>query len=493
MLFIYPPISKPCEPPAGIARLAGAMRHHQLSCRLIDANIEAIRYLLSITHAEKSKHIIRDLKEPLLYQQFPHQYKNAVRSANELLKEHGRTYDATLTLKNVRLKNQSPVRKQDLIRAYNEPQRNPFYPYFKAILLPRIEPHAHGVIAISIIYLSQALTAFSLIGLIKKHMPQCRVVIGGGLVSTWMSHPNWNDPFDHIVDVTVAGNGEAPLLKMMGIPASPKISYVPDYSQLPWDDYLSPKRILPYAASAGCYWRKCTFCPEKTEQNRFLPIPHHHVLKTLGSHKSPGLIHFLDNAASPALMRRISQKPLRTPWYGYARFERALLDIDFCHALKKSGCVMLQLGLESGDQRVLDKMQKGIVLKNASQILRNLRRAGIAVYLYLLFGTPYESYESAVKTMTFVAKHADSIDFINTAIFNLPIFSRLAQELPLKPFYAGDLSLYSNFENPYGWHRGKIRQFLSKAFRKHPKIAPIIRQVPLVFTSGHAPFFVMKP
>ena len=40
MLLIYPPVAKPCEPPAGLAYLAGALRGNDLPCTLLDANLE---------------------------------------------------------------------------------------------------------------------------------------------------------------------------------------------------------------------------------------------------------------------------------------------------------------------------------------------------------------------------------------------------------------------------------------------------------------------
>ncbi|MBD3384676.1 radical SAM protein [candidate division KSB1 bacterium] len=492
MLLIYPPISKPCEPPAGIARLAGALQLYKVPYRLIDANINAVRYILHKTNPKQGEKLFQELQNPAFYKN-PDQYRNSVMKINKKLDHYSRPYNAVLSLKNLRHQQLRPVRKQDLIQAFETPELNPFYDYFKNDLLPQLKAYSDRDIAISLIYLSQALTAFSLIGLIKKEIADCRIIVGGGLMSTWMSHPNWDHPFKNIIDITVSGPGEAALLSLYHKTISKKPFYKPDYSQLFDNNYLAPGRILPYAASAGCYWRKCTFCPEKAEENRFLPVPHDQTLQTLRSFEPAGLVHFLDNAISPALLRRIAQHPLNNAWYGYVRLDRLLLDPDFCVALKKSGCVMLQLGLESGDQKVLDQMQKGIELKNASRILHNLRRAGIAIYCYLLFGTPYESYESAQKTMAFVADHADCIDFVNPAIFNLPIFSKMAQTLTTEPFYSGDLSLYVNFEHPFEWHRGKVRQFLSKEFRKHPGIAPIMQRVPPVFTSGHAPFFVMKP
>jgi radical SAM superfamily enzyme YgiQ (UPF0313 family) len=151
---------------------------------------------------------------------------------------------------------------------------------------------------------------------------------------------------------------------------------------------------------------------------------------------------------------------------------------------------MLKLGLESGDQTVLDDLQKGIDLEEASSALKNLKNAGIATYVYLLFGTPPEGLTEARRTLRFVAKHHDRIGFLNLAIFNMPIYGPEAQQIELKAFSEGDLSLYTGFDHPKGWSRSLIRQFLDKEFRRHPAIAPILRRDPPVFTSNHAPFFV---
>ena len=149
---------------------------------------------------------------------------------------------------------------------------------------------------------------------------------------------------------------------------------------------------------------------------------------------------------------------------------------------------MLKIGLESGDPNVLEAMKKGIALRTASRVLKNLENAGIATYVYLLFGTPSEDEASAYQTMDFITAHSESISFLNLAIFNLPLASDEAEDLKLKEFYDGDLALYSNFEHPKGWDRTKVRRFLEKKFKKHPKIQQIVRRDPLIFTSNHAAF-----
>lgn len=149
---------------------------------------------------------------------------------------------------------------------------------------------------------------------------------------------------------------------------------------------------------------------------------------------------------------------------------------------------MLKLGIESGDQEVLDKLNKGINLTDASAALLSLKKAGIAVYVYLLFGTPPETEASAQKTLDFTVAHSGCIDFLNLAIFNLPIASAEAQNLETDKFYEGDLSLYGSFHHPTGWDRQRARDFLEKTFKKHPAVTPIVRRMPEFFTSNHAPF-----
>jgi radical SAM superfamily enzyme YgiQ (UPF0313 family) len=331
-------------------------------------------------------------------------------------------------------------------------------------------------------------------GFLRREWPEVKLVLGGGLVTSWMRRPGWQDPFKGLVDHLVAGPGETPLLSLMGQKGSTgNDPYRPNYDSLPLKDYLAPETILPYSASSGCYWNRCSFCPERAEGNPYVAIPAERVILDLNSlvdrHK-PVLIHLLDNAIAPSLMEAISEHPPGVPWYGFARVTRHLTDPDFCLALKRSGCVMLKLGLESGDQAVLDSMQKGINLEEASSALKNLKNAGIATYVYLLFGTPPEGQAEARRTLEFVVKHHDEIGFLNLAIFNMPIYGPKTQKIGTKTFYEGDLSLYTDFDHPKGWTRQRVRQFLDKEFKRHPAVAAILRRDPPVFTSNHAPFFV---
>jgi radical SAM superfamily enzyme YgiQ (UPF0313 family) len=330
-------------------------------------------------------------------------------------------------------------------------------------------------------------------GFIKRTYPALKIIIGGGLVTSWMRRPGWQSPFGGLIDDMIAGPGEIPLLQSMGITDLPSATG-PDFDQINSHDYLSPGAVLPFGTATGCYWRRCTFCPEKAEGNRYRPLAATDALASLhqlSEAMQPSLIHFLDNALSPAFMSALVKDPPGVPWYGFARVTDHLADPSFCRALKDSGCVMLKLGLESGDQSILDHLEKGIDLETAAAAFITLKQAGIGTYVYLLFGTPSETQAKAHRTLDFTARHSDCIDFLNLAIFNLPAGSPDAAALDTESFYEGDLSLYCDFQHPEGWSRMKVRRFLDREFRKHPAIAPIVRRDPPFFTSNHAPFFLL--
>ncbi len=498
MLLIFPPIAKACEPPAGIARLAGALQAHGIPCKLWDANLEGQLWLLqqaptaedtwtSRAWRSKDKHL-STLRKPATYTS-PGRYSSAVNDLNRLLLMAGRSYQAEIGLADYRQAGLSPVRSSDLLAAAAMPGSNPFFPFFDHYLPKLLD--GISTVGISITYLSQALCSFALIGLIRQHYPAIRIVAGGGLVTSWLSRPDWQNPFGGLIDHLISGPGEGPLLDLLG-QAEPLQPALPCYDQLHLADYLSPGLILPYSTASGCWWNRCSFCPERAEGNRYLPLPTSLVLaelQQLVQQYQPTLLHLLDNALSPALLQGLIEHPPGAPWYGFVRFETQLADPGFCQALRQAGCVMLKLGIESGDQAVLDRLHKGIELGMAGRILENLQDAGIMVYGYLLFGTPAENREAAQRTLAFVQQHHTAITFLNLAIFNMPLFGDEVREYETELFYEGDLSLYTGFRHPKGWGRGEVRRFLRQEFTRPPEISAIIRRDPPQFGSNHAAFF----
>lgn len=506
VILIYPPVAKPCEPPAGIARLSATLSRHGIEHRLVDSNLEGLLHLLHLpVRQERNKdvwtrrslrnreHNLASIKNPVLYEHID-RYSRAVRDLSRVLGKVTST-GVAVGLANYEHKGFSPLRSGDLLAAAERPELNPFFTYFSSRIGGLLREKEPSVIGISINFMSQALTAFSMMGFIRRELPRARIILGGGLITSWLKNIGPRNPFAGLADHLVSGPGEQQLLSLLQADAKEEEIPRPDYHAMPADLYLSPGFVLPFSASQGCYWSKCEFCPEKFEANPYVPIPAERVvsdLKALVEKTSPVLIHLLDNAVSPALLDLLSAGGPGVPWYGFARVSQQLADPDFCVALRRSGCVMLKLGIESGDQDVLDALQKGISLDTASVVLKNLKEAGIAAYVYLLFGTPPESETGARKTLEFTVRNSGRIDFLNLAIFNMPVRGAHSPGIKRSSFYDGDLSLYTDFRHPLGWDRRHVRMFLENEFKRHPAISSIIRNDPPVFTSNHAPFFVMR-
>ncbi len=501
MLLIFPPIAKPCEPPAGVALLAGALKENGMACEVVDANIEGLLYLIqSDTVADdvwsrralKNRgQALKDLRDPLLYRNMD-RYHQRVYDLNRALSVSVDARRFKLSLSDYSDAALSSVDSRDLLRSAREYRENPFYRFFEDRLRIRVMDSDATYIGISICYLNQALVGFALAGWIRDHFPDRKILMGGGLISSWMSRPGAMHPFDGLVDGFVRGEGEWPLLDLLGRKQVEKKYFVPDYDFVKDGVYLAPGKILPFRGAIGCYWSKCRFCPEKAETRAYSAQRASVMLADLRAIEDryrPDYVHLIDNAVTPAFLKTLSMETFGFRWYGFVRFEKELLDPVFCRDLKRAGCDMLKLGLESGDQAVLNQMHKGTDLRMVSRILENLHGAGILTFVYLLFGTIFEDEAAAFRTLDFVKAHRDCIDYLNLSVFNLPRFSEDAQGLETWDFYHGDLSLYLNFIHPFGWERKKVKHFIAKVFKKQMPVGTHIRKNPAFFSSNHAAFF----
>jgi hypothetical protein len=503
MLLIYPPAARSTEPPLGVARLAGCLRRHGLPARCLDLCREGMDYLLglepeatdtwtrgALRRRRRNRALLRD---PAGYTT-PDRYRRAVLDLSRALKAASAPFGVEAGLADYRDPRRSPLRRADLLDAAATYEASVFFPLFRARIGEALAAFPARAVGLSVNYLSQALCAFAILGFLRAGRPDLRVVLGGSLVTSWVAQGRLaaQERFGGLVDAILPGPGEEALLALLGA-SRRHAAAMPDFEELAALEYVAPTRILPYNFSTGCAWRRCTFCPEAAEGRRYVAAPAGAALRDIGAlvaRHAPGLLHFTDSEVTPRYLRALADRPPGVPWYGFARFSPLLTDPDACRRMAASGCVMLQLGLESADQRVLDALGKGTRLDQIQRALRTLADAGIGVFLYLLFGTPAEDRDAALRTRDFVAAQAERIAFLNVALFNLPAASVEARRLETAAFYEGDLSLYREFAHPLGWNRDRVRAFLAEELDGHPAIRAILARTPLVFTSNHAPFFL---
>jgi radical SAM superfamily enzyme YgiQ (UPF0313 family) len=84
-------------------------------------------------------------------------------------------------------------------------------------------------------------------------------------------------------------------------------------------------------------------------------------------------------------------------WSANARVD--LNDLDILKLVRRSGCRMLCVGFEFGDESVLRRVKKGTTLEQMHRFAENARKAGIRVHGCFMIGGPGETEETARKTI----------------------------------------------------------------------------------------------
>lgn len=96
----------------------------------------------------------------------------------------------------------------------------------------------------------------------------------------------------------------------------------------------------------------------------------------------------------------ILHRGLKVNWDVRARADN--LDEEVAAAMKEAGVVRMHIGVESGSQRVLDAMQKGITVEQAYEAFELCRKFGVTGLAYFMMGNPGETREDVELTMKFI-------------------------------------------------------------------------------------------
>jgi radical SAM superfamily enzyme YgiQ (UPF0313 family) len=80
------------------------------------------------------------------------------------------------------------------------------------------------------------------------------------------------------------------------------------------------------------------------------------------------------------------------------------LDDELVRYLKKSGCYRIYFGVESGSQKILDNLQKGITTDNIIQAFKLAQKHKIDACAYIMIGAPEETEDDLNLTMKLIKK-----------------------------------------------------------------------------------------
>lgn len=101
-------------------------------------------------------------------------------------------------------------------------------------------------------------------------------------------------------------------------------------------------------------------------------------------------------------------------WYCNTRSN--LVDFELLKIMKECGCGGLSLGIESGSQKILDNVCKGIKVEDNEKAIRLAKKAGLLVYCSFIFGLPGESKKTINETINFVKRTLPTSCQFNVAV-----------------------------------------------------------------------------
>jgi radical SAM superfamily enzyme YgiQ (UPF0313 family) len=180
----------------------------------------------------------------------------------------------------------------------------------------------------------------------------------------------------------------------------------------------------------------------------------------------------------------LDRRNLRLPFETISRADRLLRD-DVLETLARMGCYRLWIGSESGSQRILDAMSRGVTVRQVQQACHAARRYGIATGMFLMWGYEGETFADIEATVEHVALALPDVHLTTLAypIKGTSYFAQVADRVRLdKPWAAAsdrDYQILGRRDRGYYRHADRWLQHHVAAARlaeSHPAQAASHRQ-----------------
>jgi len=245
------------------------------------------------------------------------------------------------------------------------------------------------------------------------------------------AHPTIDpdDAFRRGADIVVKGEGEVAFKKILDNPKQAlqqrvfQEPLIKNLDSLPFPDRQAIQqqryfeltlqndgvKIASINSSRGCPY-DCTFCTSKALWGRKVRFRSAgNIVSELEELVDLGLEHlkFSDDTFTSKKERVYEFCRIKTerglenvPWSCNARVNT--VDYHVLKAMKEAGCAELWFGVESGSQKVLDALKKGIKIDQVRTAFKHSRALGIRTRGYFMIGNETETREDIEETERFI-------------------------------------------------------------------------------------------
>lgn len=321
------------------------------------------------------------------------------------------------------------------------------------LLAAEIARSGAGAVGFTVPFPGNLLGTLRCVGYVKETCPGVKTIMGGGYPSTELREMTDKGLFEYI-DYCILDDGEVPLERILSggplvrtytaegyVGGEEHVTHAgrgcPDFGGLPYGRYFSLTEVTnpmhrrwsdgrwnKMMVAHGCYWAGCAFCDTSLDYIcRYDSVPAatfvdwmERVMAETGSRG----FHFVDEAAPPKMLKEISleilRRGLKVSWWTNIRFESSFTG-DLAALMASAGCIAVSGGLEAASDRLLELMNKGVTIEQATMAMRNFYYAGIMVHTYLMYGFPTETLQDTVDSLE-VVRQMFRAELINSAFWH---------------------------------------------------------------------------
>lgn len=182
------------------------------------------------------------------------------------------------------------------------------------------------------------------------------------------------------------------------------------YKKAPHGGLIKNFPVAPVTTTRGCPY-ECSFCASpmlwdrkirfRSPENTVAEIEY--LVKVFGVKE----IHFEDDNLTlkkehiKGICELILEKKLKISWATPNGVRADTLSKDMLKLMKKSGCYYLAFGIESGNERILQNINKRTNLGAIQNAIDLARREGLMTQGFFIFGLPGETTETINRTINF--------------------------------------------------------------------------------------------
>ena len=195
-------------------------------------------------------------------------------------------------------------------------------------------------------------------------------------------------------------------------PENINFPFWPDYDcirNFSWDDFR-----YPIITSRGCPYQ-CVYCcvNKLTGDRKWRYREPEHVLAELEYIKNKYNINLfeiwddnftLNIKRAKEICRLLIDKQLNLSWWCHNGIRADKIDIELAELMKSAGCTSIALGIETGDSKLFESIEKGESINDIINAKEIIKKAGINVVGYFILGLPGDNLQTFIKTIRFQRK-----------------------------------------------------------------------------------------